>query len=294
VVKARALPEQLADPPKVGTLAVQLLRTYPDRRHGYPFAPSGERSVARGYQKALERARSLVYVEDQYLWSAKVVEPFAAALRKHPHLRMIVVLPMCPDQDGRISGPPNEIGRIDALRSLRAAGGGRLAVYGLENSSGVPIYVHAKICVIDDVWVSVGSDNINRRSWTHDSELSCAIIDQERDPREPRDPAGLGDGARTFARNLRLELTAEHLGRADGDTGDLLDPVQFFDALAAAADRLDAWHEGGRQGARPAGQLRRRPEVALARHTRMFARPLYRTIYDPDGRAWRLRRTGGF
>ena len=216
-VKARPLPIQQPDPPVVGTHAVQILRTYPNRRHGYPFAPAGERSVARGYQKALRQARALIYIEDQYLWSADVIDAFAAALREQPRLRMIVVLPMSPDQDGRISGPPNEIGRIDALQSLRRAGGDRVAVYGLENSAGVPIYVHAKVCVIDDVWASVGSDNLNRRSWSHDSELSCAVVDQDRDHREPLDPGGLGDGARVFARDLRLELAREHLGRAHGD-----------------------------------------------------------------------------
>ena len=121
-VKARPLPSQLADPARIGTHAVQVLRTYPSRRHGYPFAPAGERSVARAYEKALRRARSLIYIEDQYLWSADVVEAFAAALRDQPQLRMIAVLPMYADQDGKISGPPNEIGRIDALQSLRQAG----------------------------------------------------------------------------------------------------------------------------------------------------------------------------
>ena len=79
------------------------------------------------------------------------------------------------------------------------AGGDRVLVCDLENTDGTPIYVHAKVCVIDDVWVMLGSDNVNRRSWTHDSELSCAVIDAVPDDREPRDPAGLGDGARRFA-----------------------------------------------------------------------------------------------
>ncbi len=68
------------------------------------------------------------------------------------------------------------------------------------------MYVHAKVCVIDDAWASVGSDNFNRRSWTHDSELSCAVIDQVRDCREPRVVDRYGDGARVFARDLRLDL----------------------------------------------------------------------------------------
>src|SRR3712207_2973379 len=102
-------------------------------------------------------------------------------------------------------------------------------VFDVENHEGTPVYVHAKVCAVDDVWASVGSDNFNRRSWTHDSELSSAVLDTTRDPREPRDPAGTGAGARTFARDLRLELAREHLDRAaDGsEDDDLLDPEAF-------------------------------------------------------------------
>ena len=62
----------------------------------------------------------------------------------------------------------------------------------LENDEGTAVYVHAKVCIVDDVWMMVGSDNMNRRSWTHDSELSCAVVDDVHDDREPRDPAGSG------------------------------------------------------------------------------------------------------
>ena len=55
----------------------------------------------------------------------------------------------------------------------------RVAFFDLENAQGVPIYVHAKICVVDDVWFTCGSDNFNRRSWTNDSELTCAVLDPE-------------------------------------------------------------------------------------------------------------------
>ena len=48
------------------------------KRAGYPFAPDGERSIARAYAKAFGRARSLIYLEDQYLWSSDV----AAAARR--------------------------------------------------------------------------------------------------------------------------------------------------------------------------------------------------------------------
>src|SRR5689334_20866029 len=70
--RASPMPPMPPDPSAAGRMAVQVLRTYPAKRPPFPFAPRGERSVARAYGKALARARSLVYVEDQYLWSADV------------------------------------------------------------------------------------------------------------------------------------------------------------------------------------------------------------------------------
>src|SRR3954452_11497069 len=77
-VHPNPLPEQQPPPPVAGTHTVQLLRTYPNLRHGrdFPFARGGERSVARGYSKAIARAEKVVYVEDQYFWGHDVAEPF--------------------------------------------------------------------------------------------------------------------------------------------------------------------------------------------------------------------------
>jgi phosphatidylserine/phosphatidylglycerophosphate/cardiolipin synthase-like enzyme len=258
-----------------------VLRTYPYRRNGYPFAPAGERSAARGYGKALSMARNLIYVEDQYLWSDDVAAPFAAALAAHPDLRLIAVLPAFTDTTG-MTRVAESIGRRAALASLQAAGGDRVAVYGLENAAGTPIYVHAKTTVIDDTWTSVGSDNLNMRSWTHDSEVSCAVID---DPvAEP------GSASDSFGQRLRLMLMREHLGRSDTDDEDLRDGRSAFDAFRASAQALDVWHQRGGVGPRPAGQLRAYVLPASNRLQRALAVPLYRWICDPDGRQLTTRR----
>ena len=361
---ANQLPGQEPDPAPRGTHAVQLLRTYPFRRPGYSFAPKGERSIARGYLKVLARAQSLIYLEDQYLWSAEVVDALARALAERPDLRLIAIIPRYPDMDGKISMPPNLIGRIDAVRLLRKAGGDRVAVYGLENKAGTPVYVHAKVCVIDDTWSIIGSDNFNRRSWTHDSELSCAVLDlggspppaaqaasqagvstlelpaaeaaelaaqagpesAGHDPRwtrppdhtstdsaaeinprwtadfvagsalaTARAPAGQPDSASPaagdFPRALRARLSSEHLG-ADFDPQ--TDAVATFRAFWQAASALDAWHANGRQGARPPGQLRHYLVPELTWWQRLIARPLYRLVYDPDGRPHGMRRRREF
>ena len=292
--RAGALPPPLPDPEPRGTASVQVLRTYPRRRHGYPFAPDGERSVAHAYDKVINKAHSLIYLEDQYLWGVDVVRCFADALRADPGLHLIAVIPLHPDQDGRLSQPPNLVGRQQAMDEIRAAGGARVGIYGIENRAGTPVYVHAKVCVVDDVWASVGSDNINLRSWTHDSELSCAVIDDRVDEREPRTLDRFGDGARVFARELRLRLSREHLDREPTDQADLLDPVSAFAAFAHSARQLQRWHDNGKAGPRPPGRLRPYTAPRQSRRTLLWATPLYRTIYDPDGRPRSFRRKHRF
>ncbi|GAA2787393.1 phospholipase D family protein [Mycolicibacterium pallens] len=272
------LPEQPPDPPACGPHAVQVLRTYPDAHFQYDFAPHGERSIARAYNKVVPRARRLIYVEDQYLWSARVAKLFAKALNDNPDLHLVAVIPRYPDVDGRLQLPPNLVGRWQAIATCQSASPERVHIFDVENYRGTPVYVHAKVCVIDDIWACVGSDNLNRRSWTHDSELSCAVIDSEG----------------TFARDLRLRLLREHLDRpADGsEDGNLVDPVTAIRDITATADALDAWYRSGCHGTRPPGRLRPHKPERLGWPTRLWAEPLYRLIYDPDGRSYRDRLRG--
>jgi len=280
------LPEQAPPPPPVdgGTHAVQLLRTYPDLRfdRDYPFANGGERSVARGYTKAVEKARRLIYLEDQFLWGHHVGEIFTDALREHRDLHVIALVPLCPDLTGVLGRLPQLFGRRRAMRDMVNAAPDRVAIYGIENHAGTPVYVHAKVCVIDDTWASIGSDNFNRRSWTHDSELSAVVLDRAED----------GDG---YARRLRLTLAAEHLDRAEEDVADdCADPERTFAAYAECAARLDAWHEGGRVGPRPPGRLRRIPPPEIGRIGRLAAWGPYLKLHDPDGRPPALRKNDEF
>ena len=132
--------------------------------------------------------------------------------------------------------------------------------------------MHSKVCVVDDVWMAVGSDNLNRRSWTHDSEISCAVIDP----------------AMRLARDTRLRLAREHTG--GDDDSELIDPTGWFDTLRSAAGALDAWHRDGQQGARPPGHLRAHPTERVTRLQRWAFHGIHARVLDPDGRPWRLRR----
>jgi phosphatidylserine/phosphatidylglycerophosphate/cardiolipin synthase-like enzyme len=135
------------------------------------------------------------------------------------------------------------------------------------------------VCVVDDIWASTGSDNFNRRSWTHDSELSAVVLDHD------------------YALDLRLTLAAEHLDRLEDVAAgglrevmaDCVEPIGHYDAYAASAARLEAWHRGGRLGERPAGRLRPIPQPTLSTWTRRWARLPLDIIHDPDGRPGPIR-----
>lgn len=299
------LPPQRPAPPPAGDQTVQLLRTYPQLapQRGYSFARRGERSVARGYSKAIAQAQEVVYIEDQFFWSHRtehnlpwrrssatnepggndVVAAVEQQLAARPGLRVVIVVPRHPDQMG-VNRAAQLLARHRALRRLHDVAGDRVAVYALENVEGTPVYVHAKVCVVDDTWSTTGSDNFNRRSWTHDSELTAAVLDPE------------------HARSLRLRLAAEHLGRlpevlpgepdveVDLDTmADCKSGEGMFEQFSLAAERLDAWHRGGRRGERPPGHLRRLPVQLPPLALRPLARVLLATVHDPDGRPRDLR-----
>ena len=156
-------------------------RTSPPAR--LPLRPAAASAAwPAGTRKAVAaRPPDCVYVEDQYLWSASRV---GARVRRGP-ARDTRAAPgrrwsRCyPDAGRRARSHRPQLARAGARRcdtSLRQRRE-RVALYSLENHEGTPVYVHAKCCVVDDIWSTIGSDNFNRRSWTHDSELSAVVLD---------------------------------------------------------------------------------------------------------------------
>ncbi len=140
--------------------------------------------------------------------------------------------------------------------------------------------MHAKVCLVDDTWATIGSDNFNRRSWTHDSELTAAVVDTEDD----------------YARRLRLTLAAEHLGRGEdlSEVADCADPHDMYAVYEQTAARLDDWYAGGRVGPKPPGRLRRLSPPRMNPLTRALSLPAYLVLHDPDGRPGPLKKRDDF
>jgi phosphatidylserine/phosphatidylglycerophosphate/cardiolipin synthase-like enzyme len=202
--EALALPE----PAPAGDIAVQLVRTLPEG--AYRALPRGEFSILEAYLRALRSARSLIYLENQFLWSPEIVAVLEHKLRRPPvdDFRLVVLLP-----ERANNGQDDTRGMLGRLVAADA-GGHRLLAATIQSRTGDesgPLYVHAKIGIVDDAWLAVGSANLNEHSLFNDTEVDVVTCD-----------AGL-------ARDTRLRLWAEHLERdRDAVAGD---PARVVDEL---------------------------------------------------------------
>ena len=164
----------------------------------------------------------MIYLEDQYLWSAAVTRGhLREALERSPELRVIAVVPRYPDQDGRISGPPARYAQLRGAADLLRRRIGS-AVYDLENEDGVPIYVHAKVCIVDDEWFDLRL-----------GQLQPPVLDQ----RQRTDLRG-GELRRPGRGRCASELWSEHLGTDDPTSTRSAASTNWQEQAAA----LDDWH----------------------------------------------------
>jgi phosphatidylserine/phosphatidylglycerophosphate/cardiolipin synthase-like enzyme len=212
---------------------VQIVRTVP--HHVYPFAPRGEFGIHHAYLQVLKHAQRYIYLENQYLWSPEIRDVLLEAI-KHPpsaRFRIVIVLPA-----HAYSGKWDNDRHVTRLRAADA-GRGILAVYALYASGPSagrhpvryrPVYVHAKVGVIDDQWFTAGSANLNERGLASDTELNAVVSDPD------------------LARALRIDLWAEHLA-LPRDHVAAADPIQLIDA--AWKERASANAEIVKQGIRP-------------------------------------------
>jgi phosphatidylserine/phosphatidylglycerophosphate/cardiolipin synthase-like enzyme len=206
-VAREPLPAPVPQPP-AGDVELQVLRTVPDKT--YRFAPRGDFRILDAYVRALRSAQRLVYLENQFLWSTEIVELLAGKLRQPPSdaFRVVLVLPARPNNGADTTR--GQLGRL--VEADAGGGGGRLVpttVHSLTGERAHALYVHAKVAVVDDRWLTVGSANLNEHSLFNDTEMNVATTDER------------------LARDTRLRLWSEHLElpreQIDGDPTAVVD-----------------------------------------------------------------------
>jgi phosphatidylserine/phosphatidylglycerophosphate/cardiolipin synthase-like enzyme len=212
--------------PAAGKLEVQVVRTVPEKIYG--FLPDGDFRILESYKRALRSARELVYLENQFLWSADVVTILADKLRDPPSddFRVVVLLPAKPN-----NGADTTRGQLGVLATADNGAKRFLAATVSARDGGVtgPLYVHAKVGIVDDAWLTVGSANLNEHSLFNDTEMNVVTCDPD------------------LVRDTRLRLWAEHLERPIAEVSG--DPARVVDHLwrPIATEQLQRRERGGPQ-----------------------------------------------
>lgn len=177
-------------PPRVpgsGPHAVQVVRTMPP--------PHAERGILDVHLRAIRAARRLIYIEDQYFRSTVISDALADAVRTWPELAVVVVTLRSYANDPLQGGWCWEC--FERVRERRPD----FELYTLEvedaDRRGVlrrqEVDLHAKLMIVDDLFLTLGSCNLNDRGFELEGELNLAVVDE------------------ALARETRLRLWREHL-----------------------------------------------------------------------------------
>ncbi len=217
------LPKSDADPWPVGVeldledVPVSIVRT---------VAAHGDepeiREIEKSYVETIAGAKRWIYIENQYLTSDVIADALKTRLHQNPDLEVLVICPEAPggwlEAKSMGLGLSRFIGRFDD-EALRARIKFLQPVIAGEGDS-CDLMVHAKVMIIDDDLLRVGSSNLNNRSMGLDTE--CDLLLRAETPAHEK----------AIAR-IRNALLAEHSGmskeeitRRIEESGSLLDAVE--------------------------------------------------------------------
>lgn len=159
------------------------------------------REIEATYLALIARARRYIYAESQYFASRRIAEAIAHRLEEPDGPEIVLVNPF--KSQGWLEPVAMDTARARLYGALhRLDRHGRLRIYHPFTAQGEPIYVHAKMTIVDDEVLHVGSSNMNNRSMRLDTECDVTI-----DAAHPGNEAAAGE-----IRALRDSLLAEHLG----------------------------------------------------------------------------------
>jgi phosphatidylserine/phosphatidylglycerophosphate/cardiolipin synthase-like enzyme len=219
--------EAAPEPAPAGQTTVQVVRTVAETM--YDAVPRGDFRVFESYRRMLRGAQRFIYLESQFLWAPEIVDIIAEKLRRPPtpEFRVAVLLPAKANNGAEDSR--GQVGiLIDADRAGRRPGdpprmlGATIRALSPPAQRADPVYVHAKVGIVDDRWLIIGSANLNAHSLFNDTEM-CVVTD---------------DAA--LAQSTRVRLWAEHLEMDEAQVA-AAEPHRLFDEHwhPIASEQLD-------------------------------------------------------
>jgi phospholipase D1/2 len=178
---------------------------------------------------AIMSAEKLIYLENQYFSSQAVYWALVARMSApdRPPLQIVVIVPdRLPFREQLFLGLP-QMRMLRSLQEIAEKTGNSLGVYSsalVDEGVRKMTFIHSKVLLIDDRFLTVGSANATNRSMALDTELNVSW--------EVTDPKGERELVKAIM-GLRASLLAEHcglLGKAD---------QSIFEKIENLTQRLD-------------------------------------------------------
>jgi phosphatidylserine/phosphatidylglycerophosphate/cardiolipin synthase-like enzyme len=151
-------------------------------------------------------AKRFIYAENQYFTSPKIAAAILRKMEEPDPPEIVLVNPI--RADGWLEQVAMDATRLRLMEIIGAHDpGNRFRIFTPKTEGGDDIYVHAKLMIVDDRLLKIGSANMNNRSLGLDSECDVALDAST-------------DAERSALAALRTRLMAEHLGREEAVVGE--------------------------------------------------------------------------
>jgi phosphatidylserine/phosphatidylglycerophosphate/cardiolipin synthase-like enzyme/uncharacterized membrane protein YdjX (TVP38/TMEM64 family) len=233
--------------PDFSAVDIAIARTLP------PYQGEAEvREVEALFHDMIARAERTIYIENQFVTCAAVAETLGRRLRERGELEAVIVAPQT--HHSWLESRVMRNGRIrfaGVLRDLGVAERVQLCYPEVRDETRLTdTMVHAKVMIVDDILLRVGSANLNNRSMGTDSECDLAIEAVSEDERRAiatirarllADHCGVSvaEGAQAIAQQGLIRAAEALTGRGhclrvieDG----VLEPGEFAEYIAGLAD----------------------------------------------------------
>lgn len=245
---------------------VSLSRTDPNAQ---PWGDKPCLEIEKLYTAAIARAERLIYLETQYLSSHVIAEALLARMADKTRDKLEIVMIL--NKRGETLKEEAAVGLAQAqilmrLRQAASGTGHQLGLYitlpecDADRSPTHATFIHSKIMVVDDCFLTVGSANLTNRSMAVDTELNLTV---EADG--PDEPLALA------IRDIRGALLAEHTGGPS---------ILKVRGLVSQLDDLARWGAEGRRDI-PC-RLRPHPSPSPEEETMLAVIDPQQLPFDPD------------
>jgi phosphatidylserine/phosphatidylglycerophosphate/cardiolipin synthase-like enzyme len=127
-----------------------------------------DRSILEQYERAIDAAERSIYIENQAIPIPRLAQRLDRALARG--VEVLLLVPAIPEEGVYAA-------RQDPVRHALFEGLEALGRHSNFRLAGIPVYVHAKLMIVDETWATLGSCNLHRYSMSENSEMNASIWD---------------------------------------------------------------------------------------------------------------------